>query len=41
LLDSVLDHLTHLKKRVKNETELKELAAAYLVGQVVLTRYDF
>jgi len=37
--DSVLDHINNLRKKFRHEAELKDAAGAYLVGQVVLTRY--
>jgi len=38
--DSVLDHINNLKKKFRSEGDLKEGASAYLIGQVVLTRYN-
>jgi len=38
--DTVLDHLYGLKNRLRNLDDLKEAASQYLLGQVVLTRYN-
>jgi aubergine len=38
--DTVLDHLYGLKQRMRSEADLKEAASQYLIGQVVLTRYN-
>jgi len=39
--DTVLDHINGLKKRFsRNQAEFQEAVSQYLVGQVVLTRYN-
>ena len=39
-IDNVLDHIARLKSQIRNPKDFQENAQDYLLGQVVLTRYN-